>query len=324
MLTFDKLKIVSDINNISNIDESVFHTNTLDGQIIEQKYSIRSPYQLYIEADYVERELVVEFSGKILKDDYPKLINTDTIATCLSNINALGICKLNTDRILEDAEVVKADVCKDIDCPDYKTLTATLQASISNYKKYQARNISSNLVIEKNVQTKGLKRRLTIYDKYRELQRASNRHFLGIVEDSQGVLKAFENKVRFEINLNSKEQLRQCLHITSTNLASVLTSTANPIWALLDAAITDTDIGSNCTSITELKNQLLLEHCSNDLTKVEAMLRRYCSPNTHISQAMRPYRQLLIKLSSSPSGNIKDKLRKLLMEIVVLFGIVSF
>lgn len=72
MLTFDKLKIVSDINNISNIDESVFHTNTLDGQIIEQKYSIRSPYQLYIEADYVERELVVEFSGKILKDDYPK------------------------------------------------------------------------------------------------------------------------------------------------------------------------------------------------------------------------------------------------------------
>ena len=324
MLKFDKLKIVSDINNISNIDESVFHTNTLDGQIIEQKYSIQSPYQLYIEADYIERELVIEFSGKILKDDYPKLINTDTIATCLFNINALGICKLNTDRILEDGEVVKADVCRDVYCPDYKSLTATLQTSISNYKKYQARNISGNFIVEKNVQTKGLKRRLTIYDKYRELQRASNRNFLGIVEDSQGLLRAFENKVRFEINLYSKEQLRQCLHITSTNLASVLTSTANPIWALLDAAITDTDIGSNCTSITELKNQLLLEHCSNDLTKVEAMLRRYCSPNTHISQVMRPYRQLLAKLSSLPSVSIKDKLRKLLTEIVVLFGIVSF
>ena len=324
MLKFDKLKIVSDINNISNIDESVFHTNTLDGQIIEQKYSIRSPYQLYIEADYVERELVVEFSGKILKDDYPKLINTDTIATCLSNINALGICKLNTDRILEDAEVVKADVCKDIDCPDYNTLTATLKASISNYNKYEAHNISGNFIIKRSPQTTGLQRRLTIYNKHRELQRASNRRFLGIVEDGPGMLKVFENKVRFEMNLNSKEQLRQCLHITSTNLASVLTSTANPLFEFLDGAITDTEIGSNCNSITELKNQLLLEHCSNDLTKVEAMLRRYCSPNTHINQVMRPYRQLLIKLSSSPSGNIKDKLRKLLMEIVVLFGIVSF
>ena len=324
MLTFDKLKIVSDINNISNIDESVFHTNTLDGQIIEQKYSIRSPYQLYIEADYVERELVVEFSGKILKDDYPKLINTDTIATCLSNINALGICKLNTDRILEDAEVVKADVCKDIDCPDYKTLTATLKASISNYNKYEARNISGNFIIKKSPQTTGLQRRLTIYNKYRELQRASNRRFLGIVEDGPGMLRVFENKVRFEMNLNSKEQLRQCLHISSTALHSVLNSTANPFFEFLDSAILDTDAEENCNSLSEIKNLAFLKYYDTSLEKIEAVIRRYKSPGTHLSQAIRPYRQLLTKLSSSPSVSIKDKLRKLLVEIVVLFGIVSF
>lgn len=324
MLTFDKLKIVSNINNISNINESVFHTNTLEGQILEQKYSIQSPYLLYIEADYVEQELVIEFSGKILKEEYPKLINIYTITTCLSNINTLGICSLNIDRILEDGEVVKADVCKDVHCPDYKTMTASLKASISNYNKYHARNISGNIIIEKNVQTKGLKRRLTIYNKYRELQRASNRHFLGIVDDSNGLLKAFEDKVRYEMNLNSKEQLRRCLHISSTSIHTVLTSTANPIWEFLDTAITDTDIGGNCTSLAELKNQLLLEHCSNDLTKVEAVVRRYKSPGTHLSQAMRPYRQLLAKLSLSPSVSVKDKLRELFLEIVVLFGIVSF
>jgi hypothetical protein len=107
VLTFDKLKIVSNINNISNINESVFHANTLEGQILEQKYSIQSPYLLYIEADYVEQELVIEFSGKILKEEYPKLINVYTITACLSNINTLGICSLNIDRILEDGEVVK-------------------------------------------------------------------------------------------------------------------------------------------------------------------------------------------------------------------------
>lgn len=44
MLKFDKLKIVSSIDDISNINENEFQSIIKDGIIIEQKYSIQSPY----------------------------------------------------------------------------------------------------------------------------------------------------------------------------------------------------------------------------------------------------------------------------------------
>ena len=84
MLKFDKLKIVSSIENVSCINEFEFQSIIKDGVIQEQKYSIQSPYSLYIEADYQESELILEFSGKILKDDYPNLIHRDNIHLCLS------------------------------------------------------------------------------------------------------------------------------------------------------------------------------------------------------------------------------------------------
>ena len=86
MLRFDKLKIVSSIENISCINENEFQSIIKDGVIQEQKYSTQSPYSLYIEVDYRDRELILEFSGKILKDDYPNLIHRDNINSCLSNI----------------------------------------------------------------------------------------------------------------------------------------------------------------------------------------------------------------------------------------------
>ena len=94
MIKFDKLKIVSRIENVSNINESEFQSIVKDGIIHELKYSIQSPFSLYIEIDYIENEVVLEFTGKILKDDYPDLIHKDNIRTCLNNINDLGLAHL--------------------------------------------------------------------------------------------------------------------------------------------------------------------------------------------------------------------------------------
>lgn len=321
MIKFDKLKIVSNIENISNIKENEFKSIIKDGVIHEFKYSIQSPYSLYIEADYIERELVIEFSGKILKDDYPNLIHRDNIHICLRNINELRLCSLDVEGILADGIIVKADICQDVVCDDCKSLNENLRAGVKNFKKFLVRNIGDNFVIEKNVLTKGYKRRLTIYDKEREMQRASNRKFLEEVEDKDLLLSAFKDKIRFEMNLNTKEQLRQTLNIADTSIYSVLNNTATPIWDFLDGAISDSKIGANSTNLTEFKNQLLLEYCGNDLMKVEALLRNYCSPNTHISQVMKPFRALVAKLSDNPTTSLKEQLRNLLLEIVILFGI---
>ena len=321
MIRLDKIKIISHIENIKILNEDVFENKVIDGCIIEQRYTMKSPYSLYVEEDYKENELVLEFSGKILKDDYPNIINKDNIHTCLSNINDLGFCRLNIDAILHDGDVVKADVCADIEYPDCEALTQALHIGVCNFKKYLVRNVGTNLIIEKNVQTKGRKIRLTIYDKSKEIQRAENRNFLFSLDNYQVLINYFCGKVRFELNLKSKEQLRNKLRILSTNILSVLHATANPIWEMLDEAIENTESNKVCRNLTEFKNQLLLEYCGNDLAKVEALLRNYYSPNTHISKIMKPYRVLVSKLTGIFNPSIKQELRNLLFVIVILVGI---
>ena len=123
------------------------------------------------------------------------------------------------------------------------------------------------------------------------------------------------------MNLNSKEQLRQCLNIKDTSIYSVLNSNAKPLWDFLDKAITDKSVETVSGNLTDLKNQLLLEHCDYDLVKVEALLRKYCSQKTHISQVMKPYRALAEKLSNNLTPSVKQQLRNLLMEIVIMIGL---
>ena len=123
------------------------------------------------------------------------------------------------------------------------------------------------------------------------------------------------------MNLNSKEQLRQCLNIKDTSIYSVLNSNAKPLWDFLDKAIVDEGVETASGNLADLKNKLLLEHCDYDLVKVEALLRKYCSQKTHISQVMKPYRILAEKLSANLTPSLKQQLRDLLLEIVILIGI---
>lgn len=321
MIKFDKIKIVSSIENVILIDEDVFENKVKDGIVVEQRYTMMSPYYLYVEVDYREKELILEFTGKILKDDYKDLIQVDNIHRCLLNINDLGFCNLNIDGILAGGEVVKADVCLDVDYPDCKALTKSLRANVSNFNKYLARTIGDNFVIEKNVQTKGYKRRLTIYDKAKEIQKTGNRGFLSTLDNPQLLLDYFDGKIRFELNLNSKEQIRRSLDIYDTSIGAVLNSTSTPIWDMLDNALVESNGEMTCTDIGELKNKLLLEFCGCDLAKVEALLRNYYSKGTHISQVMKPYRALAAKLSQNLTPSLKQQLRGLLLEITILLGI---
>ena len=290
MLKIDKIKIVSNIQNISNINEDKFTTIIKDGCITERKFTSLSPYLLYIEADLQEQELVIEFSSKILHNNYPHSISITNIRECLSTINTLGLCDLDIDGIIEDGSVVKVDVCQDIDYSDCKNLCKSIRSSISNYRAYTAKMVGTNLSIDKNVTTKGLKRRLIIYDKARELTKAENCKFIESLTDSESLLNYFNGKIRFEMNLNSKEQIRQCLKETDTSIDAILNTEADPIWDFLSEVLDDGKISSRSRSLTEFKNILLLKYCSNDLAKVEAVVREHCSPNTHISQVMKPYR----------------------------------
>ncbi len=317
MITLDKIKIITPIESVTILNQDIFKASIVSDELIELSFTELTPYNLYIELDYREAEAVIEFTGRILLDRYPQLINRDTIKDCLENINRLGFCQIDIDMVLEFGEVCSIDITKDVTYKDCKGLCDYLRNNLCNHKRYLAQAIGDNLVIKKNVKTRGCQRTLTIYDKHRELLRADNREFIALCGGSDFIMN-FVDKVRFELRLNSKSAIRKDLNITDNSIDSILNSEASPIWEFIDRIIREDSLTDNCLTLNDRRNLALLRECGMDIVKVEAEVKKYISAKTHISQPMAQFRKLLQKLSA-PQGSMKETLKGLLLfEIFII------
>lgn len=326
MLTFDKLKIVvKSINYIDNINTDKFKTIISKDVISAYKYQQTKPYLLYIEKDVLDNELVIEFTGKILGASYPDLINRTNIRQCLNNMNALGICTLDVDGILDNGEVVKADVTKDIEQEDMATLTKELLSCIKNNERYNAICESGNFIVEKKVKTNNRKARLTIYDKEKEMKRTDNQRWLQSLGEAEAkyVNEHFHKKARIELNLNSIKALRDSLHIIDTSITSVLNADANPIMHFLDKVLVDNAEARNAKSVHDVERLALMEKYGNDMKAIERAILPYKSPKTNLSQVMKPYRLLYNALTENHSVSLKERLKNALLEIFLIGVFVS-
>lgn len=286
MLTFDRLKIVASIDAIQVTDDSVFVKEVKEGVLLSIKYYQDKPNMLMIKIDFRQKEVVVEFTGKILGQDYPKLISIDSIRDCSRNIEALGFCIFDMDLIMVST-VVSCDVTKDVPYSDIRKLQSYIRSHVSNYDRYICRSLKNgNIVLEKNVTTKRIKKRMTIYDKEAEMQKTDN---MGFMKDN-GLTDEFRGMCRFEINLNTKEQIRNSLRICDTDLTTVLTSTANPIKEFIEEAVRDEAGHKECSDWKSYQRYLVLKDCNFDLGQVEAKVRSLYKRGTKISDVMKPYR----------------------------------
>lgn len=320
MITLDKIKLVSALDSVSIVKAGAFEKIVKQGVAMSESFTQISPYRLYVKKDYENGETVIEFTGKILMDMYPELINRENFRHCLECINRLGVCEIDMDSVIRDGRVCVADVTRDVLCIDPSGLSEWVRTNISNHRKYLVRNIGGNLVVEKNVKTKGYKRRLTIYDKGKELNRADNHDFIFSLADPDKVLSYFDGRVRFEFNLNSKAAIRQSLGIADTSVAEVLNSEANPIRDFVDDIISDVSENPVCNSLKDRKNLAFLRDCDMDMCKVEAEIRKYCSKKSKPSQLMEPFRELWNRLNSTKdSAHSKGELLNMLLEIAILF-----
>ncbi len=309
MITFDKLKIVADISAIDIHDQSRFEVITKKGVVTALKFYQELPFLLMIKVDYQNREVVIEFSGKVLGRDYPELISIRTIGKCFENINALGFCSLDVEAMM-DADVVKCDVTKDVKIQDVSGLTQYVRNHISNYQQFLCRKMrNGNLVVEKNVVSRKTKKRMTIYDKEKEMHRAENEAFV----EANGLEGAFDGMCRFEINLDSKEQIRQTLHVHNTKLMTVLSAEANPIADFLNNVVQP----ESEVSIPDKKTYmmtLVLKDCDYDLERVEAKLRSFIhSKGTSIKNVMKPYIALMGQMTNNNGADLWQDARRKLM-----------
>lgn len=299
MITFDKLKIVTNIKDITDIDTTVFVTQTKDGEILYYKYRQESPFCLMIQADFNKQELVIEFTGKILKEDYPQLINRNNIGKCLETINGIGICRIDTEAILAHGEVCKCDVTKDISSTQMQKIITQMKQNLSNYDKWTCAKYQGNgLVISNTVKTDRYKKRLSIYDKQKELNKACNREFLKTITNKKELLDYFQDKIRFELNIDTKAQIRLLLGVKDNLLQTVLSSNANPILTVFDEAIRQNEVTVYHSNLKEYMMTLLIKDCHNDLEEVEAKVRALIPKTVSIKQKMQPFRDLYTKMQN--------------------------
>lgn len=305
MITFDKLKIVFPIEAITILDDSKFETTIVNDIVLAKKFYQERPYMLMIKIDYKNFEAVIEFSGKVLGKDYKKLISNETIQQCFDNLNNIGLFTLDVESIMTLGQVVKCDVTKDVLCDNVQTLCSYVRAHIRNFNQFKCSLLKNgNLIIEKNVTSNKCKKRMTIYDKEKEMSRSENKEFM----NTYGIDGEFEGLCRFEINLNSKEQIRSALSIQDTSLISVLSSTANPICSFIEQAVyADNKPKKASTSLKNEMRYLFLESCDFDMAKVEAKIRSY-DKHGNIKKTIQPFRELYESLENSVDSNIYNEI----------------
>ena len=208
-----------------------------------------------------------------------------------------GVVLEDNTRILADAIVVKCDVTKDVNYADIPAVSAFIKGNVRSYNQFSVKcHRNGNLTIDKSVDTRQAKKRMTIYNKSREMKKMDNRKFMNEynIPDAE-----FDNMCRFEINLNSKAQIRTSLGIADTRLMSVLTSTKNPIIDFLDDIVADTDSVIPLTDKQSYLTELVLRDCHNDIAEVEAKMRQLYSKGTNLSKVMKPYKVALTKKNKS-------------------------
>lgn len=284
------MKLICPLDIVENVNERVFQTIVRDGLLTSYKYHQDTPFYLLIRKDFIHNESVIEFTGKILSDRYPELINRDNIRYCIEQINRLGICEIDTERLLQTAKVAKCDVTKDVTSTEIKEIITQTKQNLTNYDKWEVEKYPNGICLRNKVTTDRYKKRVCIYDKGKELKQQTNSSFLQSLQRPQTLLDYFQDKVRFELNIGTMVQVKRLLKIDDNSLIEVLNSTANPILSVIDEALKKQTDSRQRTDFKDYVNSLILADNHNDLAELEAKIRALTPKGTVIKRKMQPYR----------------------------------
>ena len=323
LITFDRIKIKSNYKYLLDTKvkfNEMFHSRSGEktGLFYSSKDDINIPYNLYIAVSYVKQTLTLEFSSKILKENYPDLISRDTIKKCLTNINQLNICNIDVDSILSNGVVTSVDITYDADLILNDNLLDALNSQVNNYRRFKWTHYNNEgITFAKDVKSKDCTETITLYNKEKEICTCHNKNFLNSLSQPQQIMDYFKGKTRFEITLDTPKKIMNYLNLTDTRIFSVLNSDTNPILILFDKIFNNsvTNI-SNATfdNYEEWSMKIILDSYNGDLKRLEQDVRNKFSSRSGATKRMKKFEAVHHAMTSaSTNENLIEKVRNLLL-----------
>lgn len=323
LITFDRIKIKSNYKYLLDTKvkfNEMFHSRSGEktGLFYSSKDDINIPYNLYIAVSYVKQTLTLEFSSKILKENYPDLISRDTIKKCLTNINQLNICNIDVDSILSNGVVTSVDITYDADLILNDNLLDALNSQVNNYRRFKWTHYNNeDITFTKDVKSKDCTETITLYNKEKEICTSHNKNFLNSLSQPQQIMDYFKGKTRFEITLDTPKKIMNYLNLTDTKIFSVLNSDTNPILILFDKIFNNsvTNI-SNATfdNYEEWSMKIILDSYNGDLKRLEQDVRNKFSSRSGATKRMKKFGAVHHAMTSaSTNENLIEKVRNLLL-----------
>lgn len=312
LLKFDRLKITADSKCL--IEQQTQFNQTynpksgeLKGEYYLSKDDNRVPFNLYVAVNRPKHQLTLEFSSKILGVDYPRLISKHTIRQCIENINALGICRLDIDGILENGCVKSADVTKDVSTVLSEDELQALSMRVNGYKRYRWQHYErEGIEFCRDVKSAKCKECIRIYNKEKEIETFQNRSFLATLPNRQQIIDHFHGVTRFEIELDKESKLKSYLNIKDTYLDDVLNAEANPILEIFDKIFgSPSDITEiQAANYDDLTMRIMLEVYHYDVRTIEMSLRKCYSSRSGLKKRMDKIIRIRDKMQIEASDGI--------------------
>lgn len=282
-LTFDTVRFVTKTKYLSTPTKDLFkHDVDIDtGELISIEYQPNkhvdiTPFELYIRANYRSNRMTIEFSSKILLDNYPSLISTDTFRQCLANIESLGICKLDVDGIIEDSYFNKIYITKDIDLKLTTDLLNRLNQCTGDYRRYKWHRYTDAILFTKNVKAEDCRESISIYNKEVEINLSRNKPFLNLIANPASIFDYFKGKTRFEVKLENKRKIQKELGIENTDYQSVMNTQKNIILSQFDKIFSSNIPQSNTMEINNIVDYglwCIIRYHNFDLKSIEQEIK---------------------------------------------------
>ncbi len=314
---FDRIKIKCDLNGIT-VKSKVFRKEISPDMktLISEEFKTVG---LKIKVNHQFNKLAIEFSAKLLGENYIDKINIFNIRDIYLNIweyieiKPLQFYRLSPNYTEAVIDTQLNDVSETIEA--LYSLTKLQDGFRASPKLYKHNKLPTSFPLKKNVNSRARNEFVSIYSKYNELfasNKNENRAYIQSLSEEQleRVKSYFKGKLRVEYKCESKARIRESFGLEKDyNLYQLLKSENNVVETVInDIYVTKLLPTTKYSGITykHLDKLNTLEANKNDLARIYEIYKSM-GGNGQKSKVLQPYKELL-KMKVNDEENEKIKL----------------